>query len=144
MKITGPGQIQSSSLKKSAKKRSAGSSEFSSELGGAGKSGATSSAGGAAPLTPLDALLTLQEAPDSTDGRSKGLARAEDMLELLEDVRRGILLGTISAPSLRKLADLARNQRQNGDPSLKSDPRLREILSDIELRSEVELAKLGL
>jgi hypothetical protein len=144
MKISGPGQIQSSSVKKSAKKQASGGSSFSSELSGPDRAGSTSGAGGAAPLAPLESLLAFQEVPDSTDGRSKGLARAEDMLDLLEEVRRGILLGTISAPSLRNLADLARNHRQNGDASQKSDPRLDEILSDIELRSEVELAKLGL
>lgn len=144
MKITGPGQIQSSSLKKTSRKAASSGAAFTTALSGDTKSEASSGAGGAAPLTPLDALLSLQEVPDSTSGRSKGLARANDMLDLLEEVRRGILLGAISAPKLKMLAELARNQRQNRDPSLKADEKLNEILNDIELRSEVELAKLGL
>lgn len=144
MKITGPGQIQSKTVKKASRQQSGDTGVFSKNLGGAEATEAAQNVGGAAPLAPVDALLSLQEAPDATDGRSKGLARANEMLDLLEEVRKGILLGAISGPKLRVLADLARNQRLAQNESLKSDPRLREILSEIELRSEVELAKLGL
>ncbi len=144
MKISGSGQIQSKSLKKTSKQSSAGSGAFARKLDSSDSSDAPQNVGGAAPLTHLDALLALQEVPDSTDGRSKGLARANEMLDLLEEVRKGILLGAISESNLRNLADMARNQRQNTDSSLDSDERLRDILDDIELRAEVELAKLGL
>lgn len=144
MKITGPGQIQSKTLKKTSKQEASDAGAFARNLGGTGSADAPQNVGGAAPLAPVDALLSLQEVPDATDGRSKGLARANEMLDLLEEIRKGILLGAIDGPKLRVLADLARNQRLNNDESLKSDPRLREILSEIELRSEVELAKLGL
>lgn len=144
MKITGPGQIQSKTLKKSSKKEATDTGAFTRKLNSADAADAPQNVGGAAPLAPVDALLSLQEVPDATDGRSKGLARANEMLDILEEVRRGILLGAISGPKLRVLADMARNQRQNEAESLKGDPRLREILSEIELRSEVELAKLGL
>lgn len=143
MKITGPGQIQSSSIKKTSRKTTSKGAEFTDALSGDTKTDAAAGTGGAAPLTPLDALLSLQEVPDSTSGRSKGLARANDMLDLLEEVRRGILLGAISGPKLKTLAELARNHRQNSDLSLKGDEKLNELLNEIELRSEVELAKLG-
>lgn len=144
MKISGPGQIQSKSVKKTSKQRSAGAGEFSSKLESSGAADAPQNIGGAAPLTPLDALLSLQEVPDATDGRSKGLARANEMLNLLEEVRKGILLGAIPESSLRNLADMARNQRENAELTHQNDERLRDILDDIELRAEVELAKLGL
>lgn len=144
MKISGPGQIQSKSIKKTSKQREAGSSGFSSKLSASDEADAPQNIGGAAPLTHLDALLSLQEVPDATDGRSKGLARANEMLDMLEEVRKGILLGAISESSLRNLADMARRQRENSDSSIQNDERLREILDDIELRAEVELAKLGM
>lgn len=144
MKITGPGQIQSSSIKKTSKKGSSDTGAFTRSLGGSEESEGSRAVGSAAPLTSVDALLSLQEVPDATDGRSKGLARANEMLDMLEEVRKGILLGAISGPKLRILADLARNQRLARDDSSETDPRLKEILSEIELRSEVELAKLGL
>ena len=89
------------------------------------------------PISAVDALLTLQEVPDGSQGRSKGLARAQDMLAALEDVRRGLLLGAIPRAKLEALARLARTRRE-----VFQDPRLTEILDEIELRAEVELAKL--
>ncbi|GER03003.1 hypothetical protein JCM17846_06850 [Iodidimonas nitroreducens] len=85
----------------------------------------------------MDALLALQEMPDATAGRSKGLARAHDMLDMLEDVRKGLLMGAIPQSKLSQLSRLARDQR---DGTL--DPALSAILDDIEVRAEVELAKL--
>lgn len=142
MKITGPGQVQSKTVKKATKKGSSGSAGFTSELSGAKGTASTSGTSGAAssgPITSVDALLALQGVDDATTGRSKGLKRAEEMLDLLEEIRKGILLGAISTTNLRSLADMARNQRGKT-----SDNRLDAILSDIELRAEVELAKLGL
>lgn len=143
MKITGPGQIQATSLKKTSKKREGASSAFSDALESGASTSGTSNAAGPSRLTPVDALLSLQEVPDSTESRSKGLARANDMLDMLEEVRKGILLGAIPEPQLRSLADMARNHRQSASPELRADAKLTEILSDIELRAEVELAKLG-
>lgn len=144
MKISGPSQIQSKSVKKTSRQSAAGSSDFSSKVDSADTADAPHNVGGAAPLTHLDALLSLQEVPDATDGRSKGLARANEMLDLLEEVRKGILLGSIPESNLRNLADMARNQREKASSTLQNDDRLCEILEDIELRAEVELAKLGL
>ena len=138
MKITGPGQIQSKTVKKAASKRSTGTAAFSKQVSGDKSADASTGVSGSAPIAPVDALWALQEVPDSTDGRSKGLMRAEDMLDMLEEVRKGILLGAISMPNLRKLADMARNQKSNSD-----DNKLNSLLEEIELRAEVELAKLG-
>jgi len=93
---------------------------------------------GGGPLTAVTGLLALQEAPDATTGRSKGLARAEEMLAQLEDIRRGLILGAIPVQGLRNLAAAVRRQKQST-----GDPALNQILGEIELRAEVELAKLG-
>ena len=142
MKISGPGQVQSKTVKKTSRSGASGGSAFASELSetkGGSAAGGASGVASSGPITSLDAVLALQGVPDSTEKRSKGLKRAEEMLDLLEDVRKGILLGAIPAPNLRSLADMARNQRGKTD-----DAKLDEILADIELRAEVELAKLGL
>lgn len=88
-------------------------------------------------VASAQALLAVQEVGDATAGRSKGLMRAEDMLEALEDLRRGLLMGTVSKAKLESLARLARARRETID-----DPHLNAILDEIELRAEVELAKL--
>ena len=136
MKITGPGQIQPKTIKKASSKPSAGGANFSEQVSASDGAGSATGVTGAAPLASVDALWALQEVPDSTTGRSKGLMRADDMLDILEEVRKGILLGSISMPNLRALADLARNQQGNTD-----DKQLDELLQEIELRAEVELAK---
>lgn len=138
MKISGPGQIQSKTVKKTGAKQASSTTAFKKQVGTTDDTTASAGVTGSAPIASVDALLALQEAPDATSGRSKGVARAEEMLELLEDVRKGILLGAIPTPNLRNLADLARNQKDNT-----GDPRLNQILEEIELRAEVELAKLG-
>lgn len=138
MKITGTGPIQSKTIKKTSAKKGASGAAFSGQITETSTSVASQATGAAGGIASVDALIALQGVPDSTDGRSKGLARAEDMLDLLEDIRKGILLGAISTTNLRTLADLARDQKDKAD-----DPRLNEILEDIELRAEVELAKYG-
>ncbi|SDD58833.1 MULTISPECIES: flagellar assembly protein FliX [Kordiimonas] len=141
MKISGSGSVQSKTVKKTSRKGASSGSAFASELSetkGASATSGPSGAGSAGPIASLDAVIALQGVPDATERRSKGLKRAEEMLDLLEEVRKGILLGAIPAPQLRSLADMARNQRGKTD-----DAKLDDILSDIELRAEVELAKLG-
>jgi hypothetical protein len=93
---------------------------------------------GTTALSGIDALFALQEVPDSTAERSRGLMRADQMLDRLEDLKIGLLLGSVGRD---KLADLARLAREGSDRV--SDPKLREVLQDIELRAQVELAKLA-
>jgi len=137
MKIKGPGQIQSKTVKKAASGRGAGGTAFRKQVSDDPTVSASVGVSGSAPINPVDAVWALQEVPDSTDGRSKGLMRAEEMLDALEDVRKGLLLGAISVPNLRTLADMARNQKAKTE-----DQKLNSILEEIELRAEVELAKL--
>ena len=59
------------------------------------------------------------------------------MLDSLDDLRLAILAGAISKEKLAELAQKLRQKRQNSD-----DPRLNEIIEEIELRCEVEVAKL--
>ncbi|WP_020401015.1 flagellar assembly protein FliX [Kordiimonas gwangyangensis] len=139
MKITGPGQIQSKTIKKTSRKSSSSdSSVFTGALDDSAPAQGPARAAAASPLAPVNSLLSLQEVPDSTHSRSKGLKRAEEMLDILEEVRKGLLLGSIPITKLRGLADLARNQRGKTE-----DAKLNAVLADIELRAEVELAKLG-
>lgn len=93
----------------------------------------------ALPLSPVSGLLALQETRDAAAGRSKGLARAEDMLERLEEIRRGLILGAIPASQLQSLAATLRDRR-----SIACDERLNGLLDEVELRAAVELAKLGI
>jgi hypothetical protein len=138
MKVTGPGKINAPSVKKAKSKSGVGGSSFSSELdSGVEAPQATSNVAGSAPLTQVDALLSLQEVPTATDSRSKGLKLGGEMLDILDDIRQGILLGVIPHAKLQSLTNLL--EEKEGEYL---DDDLKIILSEIELRARVELAKL--
>jgi hypothetical protein len=92
---------------------------------------------GPGPIAALDSILALQQLEDSTEGRSKGLKRGEQLLDMLDQVRDGLLAGGIPRMTLHRLA-YAVSQRREGF----ADPALQEVLDEIELRAHVELAKL--
>ncbi|WP_281301191.1 MULTISPECIES: flagellar assembly protein FliX [unclassified Iodidimonas] len=138
MRIDGPGKSNSlKSSQKASKSSGAGGAAFSASIDGGRAASSSTPAAASGPIASVDALLALQEMPDASAGRSKGLARAHDMLDMLEDVRKGLLMGAIPQSKLSQLSRLARDQR---DGTL--DPALSAILDDIEVRAEVELAKL--
>lgn len=91
-------------------------------------------------LTGLGAVLALQEAPDALQGRAKQRAkeRGQKMLDFLEEIRLGLLMGSIPVSRLEQLAQMVRAKREQVD-----DPKLHEIMDEIELRAAVELAKLS-
>jgi len=88
--------------------------------------------------SPLDALLSIQELPDALAGRRRAVQRGESLLDKLEDLRLSLLAGVIPRQRLEELALLAQSARQTVD-----DPRLGEVLAEIDLRVAVELAKLA-
>lgn len=101
------------------------------------ESGASAQVSGGGPLGALGAMLALQEVPDASDPRGRARRRGEQMLALLDRIRLGLLAGAIPQSQLADLTLLVRSQRAQID-----DPRLGEILDEIELRAAVELAKL--
>lgn len=135
MKVEGPGPIRPPTLRRAGKRTGAGR-DFASELSTAEVQTATVS--GAAPLAAVDAVLALQEVPDAAEGRGRALRYGSDMLERLDDIRHGLLLGTIPREKLKGLVQMIQSRRERAD-----DPRLAAILDEIELRAAVELAKLG-
>ncbi len=96
----------------------------------------TPKTGAAGPAAATDTLLLLQEVPDAANGRSRGLQRGADMLDMLDEIRHGLLLGRISPERLQQLTQAVQKRRANT-----TDPRLSALLSEIELRAAVELAK---
>jgi len=92
---------------------------------------------GPGPIAALDSILALQDMGDAGDGRSKGLAHGEQLLDILDSVRDGLLAGGIPRATLNKLA-VAVTRRHDSF----ADPKLQDVLDQIELRAHVELAKL--
>ena len=56
-----------------------------------------------APVAAVDAVLTLQEVPDATTPQGRVVKRGRDLLDHLEQLRTGLLTGTIPQGKLRAL-----------------------------------------
>ena len=93
--------------------------------------------GGSASISRVDTILALQEVPDPEARRKRAVRRGEELLEELEEVRLGILSGTIPRDRLKRLAQSLEQTRERVE-----DEQLAEVLAEIELRAAVELAKL--
>ena len=86
----------------------------------------------------LDALMALQGVEDPTERRRRSVARGKGALDVLDDLKLGLLSGNLDASTVNRLRDAAANLKSSsGDPGLDA------VLSEIELRVEVELAKAG-
>jgi hypothetical protein len=134
MKVDANRPVGTSGVRKDGKSKSAGG--FADNL--RTEDDAPAAAVSAAPaLTGISALMALQEVPDAMAGRKRAVARGNQLLDRLDDLKRGMLLGRIGAD---KLGDLARLAAQSATEV--EDPGLRDVLQEIELRARVELAKL--
>jgi hypothetical protein len=88
-------------------------------------------------LTNISALLALQTEDDITERRRRATRRSNTLLDQLDGIRLAILGQGVSREQVAALSDTLRQYRDDVD-----DPSLRAILDDVELRAEVELAKL--
>ncbi|MBV6632169.1 MAG: flagellar assembly protein FliX [Alphaproteobacteria bacterium] len=87
----------------------------------------------------IDAILALQQVdPDGArKPRHQAVVRGEKILGALEGLRDDILLGRVSAGTMQQLTNFVEDAREETD-----DPELTAVLDEIDLRAQVELAKL--
>jgi hypothetical protein len=86
----------------------------------------------------IDALLAMQGVEDPTERRKRSVQRGRGALDVLDDLKIGLLSGNLNASTVNRLRDAAAYLKSSsGDPGLDA------VLSEIELRVEVELAKAG-
>jgi Class II flagellar assembly regulator len=97
-----------------------------------------------APLAPkqtanIDALLAMQGIEeDPIERRKRSAQRGKRALDVLDELKLGLLSGNLSLTMAIRLRDAAASLKESsGDPGLDA------VLSEIELRVEVELAKAG-
>ena len=91
-------------------------------------------------VTGINTILTVQEIIDQPERaeRRQLVEWGSDILDSLDEIRHGLLIGTIPEKRLETLAQRLRVRKASV-----SDPRLIEIINEIELRAEIELAKLS-
>jgi hypothetical protein len=99
----------------------------------------TSAAGASAALATVDAILALQGEGDPAERRRRSVKRGHDLLDGLDRLKAALLSNRVPTIDLQRLAAHLAERRD-----VSGDPRLDDLLSHIELRAKVELAKLGL
>jgi hypothetical protein len=87
----------------------------------------------------IDALLALQGVEeDSVQRRKRSVQRGRSALDVLDDLKIGLLSGNFDSSTVTRLRAAAADLKSSsGDVGLDA------VLSEIELRVEVELAKAG-
>lgn len=142
MKIEGPKKTDSASkTKKSSKAGGASSSDKASFLNhlsaamGEGEVDETSALAGTAGVAGILGIQAAEEATER-ENRKQAVEYGGDVLADLDDLRMGLVIGRYSITQLERLSTNLQNRRDNV-----TDEKLIEILNEIDLRAQVEIAK---
>ncbi|MGE0230630.1 MAG: flagellar assembly protein FliX [Flavobacteriaceae bacterium] len=135
MRIETGGSVAGTTAAKRRNRSGAGGPFSLDEDADVSRGGAVS---GFSPLSGVDALLALQAVDPDESRQRKAIEHGRDMLDTLESLKADFLAGRIDEEKLDRLTAILRQRTDNS-----SDPRLKAILAEIELRAHVELAKLG-
>ena len=84
-----------------------------------------------------DGIFQIQELSDALGSRRKTILRGEALLASLDHIKHQLLEGRITPQSLKNLKNLVEDSHTGS-----IDPELEAVLKEIELRVQVELAKL--
>jgi hypothetical protein len=139
MKISKVGGTKEPSAARKKDKASGSDSGFADRLRETQGAGEVSPSGESGGVGAVESVFALQEVPDATDGRSRTILKdyGNDMLDRLDELRLGILNGVFSKDRLAELAQNMRQKRLDSD-----DPQLNALIKEIEMRAEIEIAKL--
>ena len=108
-------------------------------LDGASTPRAAAATAGMRNIGGIDALLALQGVEEPGERRRKAVKRGRAALDALDALKLGLLSGTLDTGALARLKTAAIGLAEST-----GDPRLDTVLAEIELRVEVELAKIGM
>lgn len=134
MKVSGPTAPSTSQSQRPTRATGGFSLPPASGAAAPPSAGATSSMSGVAGMS---ALMALQGVEDPTERRRRAVRRGNGLLDRLEDLKMALLSGQDGSVALSRLAQDLREER----PETDSDPGLKAVLDQIELRAAVEMAK---
>src|SRR5579864_6444526 len=86
----------------------------------------------------IDALLALQGVEDPAERRKRAVKRGRSALDVLDDLKIGLLAGSLDTATVQRLRSAASELKSSS-----GDADLDRVMAEIELRVEVELAKVG-
>jgi hypothetical protein len=117
--------------------RRTASGTFSLELEGPAHTAAAPT--GVRNIGGIDTLLALQGMEEPGERRKKAVKRGRGALDALDALKLGLLSGTLDTAALARLKSLGTALAEpTGDPGLDN------VMAEIALRVEVELAKVGM
>jgi hypothetical protein len=137
MKIQGPSKSGETSKTDKAKKTGKTDSTFGNMVTGGARESA--GAGASQSIARVDALLSVQAAEDPTEraARRRMKSRGESILNQLDRLKMSILTGNLTVGEVINIADVVASHREKV-----SDPGLTAILDEIDLRAQIEIAKI--
>lgn len=137
MKVTGTSSVSQSGGPSGARSVGGGPGFRLPPVSGRGGVSQTNSVSSVASVMGVDALLALQETGTATDRRRRSVARGGRILDELDGLKVALLGGELNMSDLERLSRALREERAQTD-----DPKLEELLDQIETRALVEMAKL--
>jgi len=136
MKVEGSGNLRGGGpVRRTGKSDGTAGASFAKQL--IGETGAPQGVSAASGVMGVSSVLALQEVDDAAARASRGKMRAQEMLDIMEEIRHGLLAGALPAQKLVDLARVVQSRKVQVD-----DPKLAAVLDEIDLRAQVELAKL--
>ena len=99
----------------------------------------STAAGSLRAISTVDALIALQGVEDPSERKKRAVAKGRRALDLLDTLKLSLLDGSVDGGTLARLKVAAEGlTEETGDPGLNA------VLSEIDLRVAVELAKAGI
>lgn len=137
MKVQGPGGPQGPSKTKGKDKASSSEGAFGSFVASGPSSSAPTQM--TQSIAQLDALLAIQGAEDPTARAAKKRMRerSDSILRELDKIRIAMLSGTLTVGHMIDVADVVASHRERI-----MDPAMTAIMDEVDLRAQVELAKM--
>lgn len=137
MKIEGPGRAQGPDKSKKSGKTSQAGGRFGDFVASAPQTAAP--AASTHSIAHVDTLLAVQAAEDPAQGasRKRMRQRAGVILEELDTLRMAMLTGDLTVGHMIDVADVVASHREKI-----TDPALTALMDEIDLRAQVELAKM--
>jgi hypothetical protein len=134
MRVYGPNRTALASAPATARRSAGGTFSVSEQE----TPRSTTAASSLRAISTLDALMALQGVEDPTERKKRAVAKGRNALDVLDKLKLGLLDGSVDGPTLARLKVAAEGlTEESGDPGLDT------VLSEINLRVAVELAKTG-
>lgn len=137
IQVSDVGKLKETSSAKVKKTSSGGN--FSTYLRDVMQATDDNAVSGTTQIATANAIFAAQvvDEDEEKERRKKQLGRGKSLLEKLEEIRNGLLRGYISKDTLIEISRFVKEKKFEAE-----DEVLNEIIDEIELRVEVELAKL--